>query len=297
MRIVYIGCVDFSYRLLQALSLTEGLATIVGVVTREQSNFNSDFCSLQDLAQQHGWPCFVAQGNDQVAIENWIRKLTPDIIFCFGWSYLLSNEILRIPLKGIIGYHPSPLPAGRGRHPIIWALALGLKNTASSFFHMDEKADTGDLLSQVHVPIQPDDDAASLYQRLAQTASQQMLKFLPLLAGEKAPRIRQNDANANSWRKRGHADGRIDWRMNAQSVHNLVRALTRPYVGAHCEYLGADCKVWRVQVLASSDADLYIEPGKILLRDGAHFIVKCGVGLLRVVEHELQPCPEVGVYL
>ena len=49
---------------------------------------------------------------------------------------------------GILGYHPSLLPFNRGRHPIIWALALGLKETGSTFFFMDENADTGDIVSQ-----------------------------------------------------------------------------------------------------------------------------------------------------
>ena len=47
-----------------------------------------------------------------------------------------------------MGYHPAELPYNRGRHPIIWALALGLKSTASTFFYMKEGADDGDIISQ-----------------------------------------------------------------------------------------------------------------------------------------------------
>ena len=61
--------------------------------------------------------------------------MRPDIIFCFGWSRLIKEELLKIPKKGVVGYHPAMLPKNRGRHPLIWALALGIKTTGSTFFH------------------------------------------------------------------------------------------------------------------------------------------------------------------
>ena len=67
---------------------------------------------------------------------------------------------------GVIGYHPAALPKNRGRHPLIWALVLGLKKTASSFFIMDERADSGDVISQEEIIINDDDDASSLYAKM-----------------------------------------------------------------------------------------------------------------------------------
>ena len=59
----------------------------------------------------------------------------PDLIICVGWSQILKSEILNIPKLGVIGFHPSKLPENRGKHPIIWSLVLGKKETASTFFH------------------------------------------------------------------------------------------------------------------------------------------------------------------
>lgn len=75
--------------------------------------------------------------NDNSSVK-FIRECNPDIIYCFGWSQLIKSEILNIPKLGVIGNHPAELPKNRGRHPIIWALALGLKQTASTFFIMNE---------------------------------------------------------------------------------------------------------------------------------------------------------------
>ena len=109
------------------------------------------------------------------------KKRDPSIIFCFGWSRIVGNEILNIPKLGVIGFHPALLPFNRGRHPIIWALVLGLKETASTFFLMDNKPDTGDVISQERVPIFFEDDANILYKRISNTATKQLRNIIPKL--------------------------------------------------------------------------------------------------------------------
>jgi len=63
-------------------------------------------------------------------------------------SSLLKKELLSLPPNGVLGYHPAKLPQNRGRHPLIWSLVLGLEESASTFYFMDEGADSGDILSQ-----------------------------------------------------------------------------------------------------------------------------------------------------
>ena len=64
---------------------------------------------------------------------------------------------------GVLGYHPTKLPANRGRHPLIWSLVLGLKQSASTFFFLDQDADSGDIISQKDFEILNTDDALALY--------------------------------------------------------------------------------------------------------------------------------------
>ncbi len=299
MRIVFIGCVDFSCALLgKVLTLPD--AQVVGVVTRESSGFNADFCSLKLLADQANVPCFIDAGNRQDEMATWITALSPDVIFCFGWPYLLRNEILMLPALGVIGYHPTALPKNRGRHPIIWTLALGLTETASSFFFMDAGADSGDVLSQKELEVLEEDDAGSLYGRLEEIALNQVGEFTPLLANGNYPRIPQDHALANYWRKRGKSDGKIDWRMPARGIYNLVRALTKPYVGAHVEAAGLEIKVWCCQVLnAAYPQELIenLEPGRVLAANAEGLDIRCGQGVVRLTRHEFQTLPQVGAYL
>ena len=91
------------------------------------------------------------------------------------------------------------------------------------------------------------------------------------------------------------ADGKIDWRMSARSIHNLVRALAKPYVGAHFVVDGNNIKLWKTAVLVDVPAN--IEPGKVLaLHDGAP-VVKCGQDALCLLCTEPNFAPIEGCYL
>ncbi len=296
MRVAFIGCVNFSYQLLQHL-LTLPDIELVGVVTRNQSSFNADFQSLESLANGIGASCFAAKGNDQIEMKAWLEELKPDVIYCFGWSYLLGDDILQIARLGVVGYHPAALPKNRGRHPIIWALALGLSETASTFFFMGTEADSGDILSQVPVEIHTADNAATLYGKLVDVAKSQVTLFTHQLVKNHYPRIRQDHTTSNYWRKRSKPDGLIDWRMSAENIYNLIRALTNPYVGAHCNYLGLEKKIWKSEVVSLASECGNIEPGKVLDVDHTGITVKSGCNAILLIDHELDPLPQKGDYL
>jgi len=295
MKIAYIGCVQLSYLLLEHL-VNDKRVNVAGIITREYSSFNADFQSLKPIAVRHGIPCYFDSGNKQAEMAAWLRNLDPDIIYCFGWPYLLNKEILEISDLGIVGYHPAALPRNRGRHPIIWALALGLSDTASTFFFMDEGADSGDILHQESVVIEEDEDAASLYLKLSTIAIEQVTDFTGQLIGGTYKRIPQDHSSANYWRKRSKEDGKIDWRMSATSIYNLVRALTKPYVGAHCMYGNQEVKIWKVEMI-NSQFHKNIEPGKVISSDNEIISVKCGDGAIRIVQHNFEDIPRKGEYL
>lgn len=293
MRILFIGAVEFSARALRELIAMR--ADVVGVCTLLESAFNADHVDLTPIAEEAGIPvCITPDINGEVAL-NWIRECEPDVIFCFGWSQLVRSPLLELPRLGVVGFHPAALPENRGRHPLIWALVLGLEETASTFFFMDEGADSGDLLSQRRIAIEPGDDAGSLYTRVTEVAMGQIREFVPLLKSERYQPRPQDHSKANVWRKRGVADGRIDWRMAAETIHNLVRGLTRPYVGAHFDYGEQAVKVWRAEV--ETDVPANIEPGKVLVVEEGSPLIKAGVGAIRLIEYEPRITLTPGAYL
>jgi len=264
--------------------LSQPEVEIRGVVTRQHSSINSDFADLSVVAAARDIPVLLACANNQDEIAAWIRSRGAEICFCFGWSYLLRPSVLCAAPRGVIGYHPTLLPRNRGRHPIIWSIALGLRITGSSFFLMDEGADSGPILSQASVPISPEDDSGTLYVKLISTARLQLIKIIKGLLDESLIGVAQDSVLATHWRKRSVYDGCIDWRMPAEGIHNLVRALAPPYLGAHVDFRGASIKVWKTRLGEGAAIDL--EPGYVIARDGACIHVKCGTGSIVLVMHD-----------
>ena len=285
MRIFFIGNVRFSEAMLNIL-IEHPAAEIVGIATKSQSRFNADHVSLSSIAEDNRIDYkFVKDINAQGILE-WIVSLKPEVIYCFGWSSLIKKELLNLSPLGVIGYHPAELPLNRGRHPLIWALVLGLERTASTFFKMDEGADSGDILSQHIISIEREDYAADLYEKIIETAKNQVHKFTHQLAKREHTFMAQDHLNANLWRKRGIKDGLIDFRMSSDSIYNLIRGLSKPYVGAHIDFQEKECKVWT----AKSCNDVYpnFEAGKVLdINSQGAIKVVTGSSSIWLLEHEI----------
>lgn len=280
MRIVFIGCVKSSYTFLEAL--IKNSANVVGVITKEKSDFNADFTDITPLCIENNIPYIFVKTTNDLSSADFIKSLNPDIGFCLGWSLLVSGDIIDLFPMGMVGFHPAALPNNRGRHPLVWALALGLTETASSFFMIDKTADTGDIISQRLIPITYEDTAETLMDKVDSLGAEQLVELCKAFEENKVVRIPQSSDEGNFWRKRGKCDGQIDWRMSSKAIYDLVRALTKPYVGAHFVKDDIDYKVWAVRELKSPKYN-NIEPGKIIAVTENGFTVKVWDNLIEVL--------------
>ena len=144
---------------------------IIGVANRSIE-------SSQKVAKEFNIPIHYCKNiNDPLTIQ-WIKNKQPDIIFCWGWSQIIQKDLLSLPNSGIVGVHPALLPKNRGRHPLIWSLVLGLRESGLTFFFMDEGADSGPILSQERFLIEDEDTAKDLYKKIKVLATKQIAKFL-----------------------------------------------------------------------------------------------------------------------
>ncbi len=296
LKILFIGCVEGSYHLLSYL--LEAKKDVVGVITKEKSDFNADFMDLVPLAQQHGVPYLYVQNINCQDSLDFIKSISPDICYCFGWSQLLKEELINSFPRGVVGFHPAALPHNRGRHPTIWALALGLEETASTFFMINAGADEGAIVSQEKITIDYEDDARTLYDKILDIAVRQEIKFTEDFENNNIALTPQNLSDGNSWRKRSKADGQIDWRMSSRAIYNLVRSLTKPYVGAHFVFNGQDFKIWRVEEILTLEGLSNIEPGKVLdVNTDGTIDVKVYDGIIRLLDFDRPQQLKKGDYL
>jgi len=283
-----VGAVEFSQHCLQTIIDNDGDVVAVFTIEKEKSAMHSDYADISGLAADRGVPVHAAGDMNRPENIEIIKSYAPDIIFVFGWSRLISQEILDIPPMGCIGVHPALLPKNRGRHPIVWALVEGLAESGLTFFYLEDTADSGDIIWQKAFPISLEDDARTVYEKIKTLGKQAIEEFLPQLQQKIAPRIIQDDASATYWRKRTQKDGEIQWDASAMTTYNLVRGLTHPYVGAHTYVDGQEIKVWKARLSQSPYAAQTSDsaPGTVLGVSEDGFEVATGNGSLMVCDYE-----------
>ena len=126
-------------------------------------------------------------------------------------------------------------------------------------------------------------------------ALSQIEKFIPELKSGSYCREKQDHSLANSWRKRGQLDGKIDFRMSSRAIHRLVKSLTKPYVGAHVKWKDEDIKIWNTEEVEYKLDN--IEPGKILSVENNGITVKTYDSAIMLTKHDFKVMPSVGEYL
>ena len=222
---------------------------ISAVITHEDDQQeNIWFDSVAELAANHNIPVYAPQDINHPLWVKRLRELEPEIIFSFYYRNLISREILDLAPAGGLNLHGSLLPCYRGRCPVNWVLVNGETETGVTLHQMTEKPDAGAIAGQKKVVIEDRDTALSLHHKMTETAAQLLNEVLPGIKSGKLETIPQDNTFASYFGGRGPADGEIDWQLPATRIHNLVRAVTRPYPGAFSHLGNRKCLFWQVEV-------------------------------------------------
>ncbi len=186
------------------------------------------FDSVAKLAVENRLPAITPDDPNAPAIVERIRALRPDFLFSFYYRHMLKPPLLASATAGALNLHGSLLPKYRGRVPVNWAVINGETETGATLHYMTGKPDAGDIVDQLAVPILPDDTALDVFRKVTVAAEITLHRSLPALLGGTAPRRPQDLASGNYCGGRTPEDGRIDWRLSALRIHNLVRGVAPP---------------------------------------------------------------------
>lgn len=257
-----------------------GVVTLPGPVDPNRSGQ----CSFTDVAARLGAELLETTDVNSEETLTGIRSLDPETIFVVGWSQLVREPLIALAPGGVFGMHPTLLPRHRGRAPIPWAILSGLARTGVTLFEIvDATPDSGAIVGQVAVPIEAEDTASTLFQRISDAHVALISEYVPQIAAGTAPRTAQDPLRASSWPKRVPADGIIDWETRARYLYDWVRAQTRPYPGAFT-FLGDEkVVVWRARPV---ELDASAPAGTIVAERPEGPVVACGEGALVLEEVE-----------
>lgn len=262
-RVVFVGAVHEAVDALEVLLRSE-LVEVVAVVTPTEKGLER-LSGGVDLG-----PRAVAAGVDVIRTEDVngpetvvaLRERCPDLLVVAGWTRLLGDELLALPRRGCVGFHASLLPRHRGRAPVNWAILRGETTTGNTMMMLAPGADTGDIVDQRVVRIDPEDDCGSVYRKIAASGAEMLDARLPSLLDGTVRRRPQDPDAGDLLPKRVPDMGAIDWDTSARTVHDWVRAMTTPYPGAFTTIEGTRLMVWRTQVPRTDEPPG--APGRIL---------------------------------
>jgi methionyl-tRNA formyltransferase len=236
---------DIGVRCLEALL---ELGIDVALVLTHQDNVSEEiwFESVEDVAKRNGIPVITPGDANTDAVIEQVSQCRPDFIFSFYYRQMLSQELLEIPSRGAFNVHGSLLPAYRGRVPVNWAIIHGEQESGVSLHRMEIKPDAGNLLAQRAVPILRNDTAFDVFQKLKCVAEVMLIDTVPEMLAGRATETPLDLGKGSYFSGRQPEDGRINWRLPAKDIHNLIRAVAPPYPGAffdsgvhHVDLLGS----------------------------------------------------------
>jgi methionyl-tRNA formyltransferase len=226
MRVAFAGTPEFAVPSLQALM--RSAHTVVGVLTqpdrprgRGQRVMPSPVKVAAGPSVTVEQPASLKTPADREPLAAW----RPDVLVVVAYGLLLPRAVLEIPRLGCVNLHASLLPRWRGAAPVERALLAGDPITGVTVMLMDEGLDTGAVLLQRSVPIEPGDTGGSLRVRLAELGAPLLLEALQGL-GEGTLRARpQSAAGVTYARKLDKREAPIDWSQPAERIERQIRAL------------------------------------------------------------------------
>ncbi len=198
-----------------------------------------------------------------------ITALKPDAIIVVGYGRIIPQWMLDLPPLGNINLHASLLPKYRGAAPIQWAIARGETVTGVTTMKIDAGLDTGDILLQREMRIEPEDTSETLAPHLAAIGADLMIETLRgLQAGSIQPRP-QDHSQATLAPILKKEDGEIDFSCSAAGIVNRMRGF-QPWPGAYTKFRGKN-----LQLRKAGMAGIELLPGELKIEND-HLFVGCG---------------------
>jgi methionyl-tRNA formyltransferase len=261
-RLVFMGSPDFAVPILRRL--TEQYP-VVGVVTQPDRPSGRGRAltppPIKLLADELGLPVIQPERLKDPAAMQQLQVWQPDLIVVAAFGQILRRPVLDLPPHGCVNVHASLLPRWRGAAPIQAALLHGDRETGVTIMCMDPGVDTGPLLAQQVLPIQSNDTAATLSERLSRLGAELLLDTLPgYLSGKLTPQA-QDESCATYAPQLKKEDGELDFTQPAEALERRVRAFN-PWPGAYTQWQGQPLKILRAHVAESDTGQTTVTAGQ-----------------------------------
>jgi methionyl-tRNA formyltransferase len=284
MRLIFFGTSEFAIPSLKRLSKEHELLFVITIPDRPKGRgYKLAPSPIKEEAQKLSIPVFSVQ-HPLESVER-IKAARPKVCVTVAYGGYIPPALLKIPEVGFLNLHPSLLPKYRGPAPIRRAIMEGEKEFGVSVHFLDERVDAGDVLLQKKMEFDEEKDWGFISYHLSLEGASVLSQSLSLVEEGQFKRNKQKEHLATYAPKIKKEDCRIDWRMEAKKIHDLVRALS-PYPGAYTFWRRKMMKVYRTSYENIKHSDV---AGKVLC---AHpkkgFVISCKDGVIYIMMLQLE---------
>lgn len=277
MRILFMGTPDFAVASLRAL--VEAGHEICGVFTQPDKPKNRGhklaFSPVKEYAITQNLDVYQPLKMRDGEAFGIVERLQPELIVVAAYGKILPEDILNAPKYGSVNVHSSILPKYRGAAPINWAILNGESVTGVTIMYMAKELDAGDIIRCAETEIDPDEDALTLTNRLAELGATALLQVVEDLHAGTAVRTPQEHEKHTYAPMLDKSLSPMDFSKSAQVLHDQVRGLI-PWPCATMELNGGTVKVYKTAVGEETCA----KAGSIVEAGKKGIAIACGDGKL-----------------
>ncbi len=292
MRLIYMGTPDFAVETLREIVKDghEVLAVVTQPDRPKGRGKTLKFSPVKEAALELGLTVYQYENVKNPQFMELLKRLAPDVMVVVAFGQLLSREILDVPTYGCLNVHASLLPKYRGAAPIQWAILRGEKETGVTVMKMDEGLDTGDMLGERRLALEPEETAGSLFEKLSVLGAELLVETLRKIPqgkihGEPQPKDSPTPYASTIQKSMGN----IDWTKEAAQIQRLTRGLD-PWPGTFTRLNGKTLKILKARVKSPEAGKEFPEavPGQVAGTDKTGIYVTCGQGCLYIERLQLE---------
>jgi len=290
MRIVFAGSGGFGLPSLRAL--VEGGQEVALIVTQPDRPSGRGrlvrMGPIKRFARERGIALLQPEDVNTASAVRRVRSVQPDLLLVIAFGQKIGPKLIEMPTYGAVNLHGSLLPKYRGPAPINWAVINGETETGLTVIAMTDQIDAGDILGQRATPIDANETAGELHDRLAALGARLVTEIVREIPLDEVERRRQNESQATLAPRLKKSDGRIDWSRPARDVHNHIRGMT-PWPGAFTQLALPGKKKARLRLVIDRSVVSPVAAGKAapgtIVDAGAQGIdVATGRGAVRILD-------------
>ncbi|WP_026727616.1 methionyl-tRNA formyltransferase [Flavobacterium denitrificans] len=235
LRIIFMGTPEFAVGILD--TILKNNYEVVGVITAADKPAGRGqkikYSAVKEYALENNLTLLQPTNLKDESFLAELKALNANLQIVVAFR-MLPKVVWEMPSLGTFNLHASLLPNYRGAAPINWAIINGETKTGVTTFFIDDKIDTGAMILNSEIDIEPTENAGQLHDRLMHLGSTTVIETLKVIEkGNVSTTIQEDHADIKTAYKLNKENCKIDWTKSGNEINNLIRGLS-PYPASWC---------------------------------------------------------------